>query len=390
MLTMVHSNGARIQGNTFAVDRKFHVGMQTYVAQVRAPILSVQREIKPGVQTMDLVEVPLDQLGYRVMTLKTDDRARPLPSEVARLRGEIAQSRLVYGGGLGSAKLARTLGVPYVLMLEYDLQTQIVVTTTQVSNVARRGVRALRCAMGYAVETIPDMRKAHSLHCNGYPMFDESRWFNANRLLFLDSRMSADFVIADDRLKARLAARSARPLRLLFSGRYEPMKGAVDAVQVGVECVKRGLDVEMHCYGQGSLREDMKRLAAQPASAGRIHVHDAVPYPELVALSHDFDLFVCCHIQGDPSCTYLESFGAGLPVVGYGNRMWRRLSAESGVGSWSPTGRPEAVADDVQRLASDQATLAAMSERARRFALDHTFEREFKRRTDALNAALTG
>ena len=104
--------------------------------------------------------------------------------------------------------------------------------------------------------------------------------------------------------------------------------------------------------------------------------------------SREFDIFVCCHIQNDPSCTYLESFGAGLPIVGYANRMWRRLSEESGAGFCSTLGDPVAVADDVYRLASDLELLSTLSERARRFAIEHTFERELKKRTDALNAAL--
>lgn len=388
MLTMIHANSARIDGDMLTVDRKYHTGMQAYVEKVREPILSVHPESVPGQRTMDLVEIPLKQLGYRVMTLKTDLSLRPLPSEIGRLRDQIAQSRLLYGAYLGGAKLAHALGVPYILILEYDLQTHITVNTADVPNVARRAMRALRCVWNYATLSIPDMRRAYSLHCNGYPMFDASRKFNSNRLLFLDSRMSADLVIREDRLKARLSGRAGRPLRLLFSGRYEPMKGAGDAVRVAIECCKRGLDVEMHCYGQGSLRNEMERVACQATGNARIQIHDAIPYPELVELSRTFDLFVCCHIQNDPSCTYLESFGSGLPVVGYGNRMWRRLSEESRVGFWSPLGQPRAVADDIQKLAFDFPLLAAMSERARKFASDHAFEREFKLRTDALNAAL--
>jgi glycosyltransferase involved in cell wall biosynthesis len=388
MLTMVHGNAARIDGRMLKIDRKFHVGMQACLEVIRAPILSVHAESVPGAQTMDLVEIPLEQLGYRVMTLKIDDARRPLPSERNRLREQIAQSRLLYGGGFESQKMAQALGVPYILILECDLHAQIMVTATQVSNVARQGVRAVRSALRYATSDIPDMCRAHSLHCNGYPTFDDSRWFNSNRLLYLDSRMSSDQVIPEDRLEARLSRRAGRPLRLLFSGRYEPLKGADDVVRVAIDCIKQGLDVEMHCYGQGSLRAEMERLAAQAEGGTKIQIHDAIPYPELVELSRTFDLFVCCHTQGDPSCTYLESFGAGLPVVGYGNRMWRRLNEESRVGFWSPIGQPQAVVDDIKKLASEFATLAAMSARARRFAIEHTFEREFKLRTDAINSAL--
>lgn len=77
----------------------------------------------------------------------------------------------------------------------------------------------------------------------------------------------------------------------------------------------------MHCYGQGPLRGEMDRLAGQTAAHGQILIHDTIPYPELFERSRTFGLFVCCHVQGDPSCAYLETFGSGLPIVGYANRM---------------------------------------------------------------------
>lgn len=388
MLTMVHNNRATVENGVFRVDRKFHVGMQAYVRSVNAPILAVHPQSAPGAPVMDAVEVPCAELGYEVMVLKTDKSMRPLAGERDRLRTAIQQSRLVYGGSLGSAEMAGRLGVPYVLAREYDLQTEIFVATSQVSSKLRRGVRAVRCTLRYARD-IPIIHGAAQLHCNGYPIFDETKWFNNKRLLYLDSRMSAELVIAQDELRARLAGRAGRPLRLLYSGRYEPMKGADDVVRVALACIRRGMDVEMHCYGQGSLRDEMRRLAAQAPQSGRIVVHDTIPFPDLVVLSRTFDLFVCCHLQNDPSCTYLESLGCGLPIVGYGNRMWRRLSGESSAGFWSPSGDPEGVADSVQKLLADPKAIDTMSMRAREFALDHTFEREFALRIDALNCALS-
>jgi colanic acid/amylovoran biosynthesis glycosyltransferase len=386
MLTMVHNNRARIENGVFVVDRKFHLGMQRYARSVHAPILSIQPEGQPGAPIMDAVEVPCEQLGYSVMTLKTDKSMRPLGGEMDRLRDAIRRSRLVCGGSLGSAELAGRLGVPYIMVLEYDLQTEIFVATSQVKGLLRRGVRAVKCILRYA-RSIPIMHRAHELHCNGYPMFDQARWFNSRRLFYFDSRMSVDMVITEAQLRERFDSRAGRPLRLLYTGRYEPMKGADHAVRAALACLRRGMDVEMHCYGQGSLRDEMQRLAAQ-APGGRIHVHDAVPFPELVALSRTFDVFVCCHLQSDPSATYLESFGSGLPIVGYGNRMWRRVREESDAGLCAPMRRYEAVADGLQKLIAEPRMLDEMSLRARRFALDHTFEITFSRRVDAINAAL--
>jgi len=200
--------------------------------------------------------------------------------------------------------------------------------------------------------------------------------------------MCKDMLIGESRLDERLSDHRDRAVRLLYSGRYEPLKGAVDAARVARECVKRGLNIEMHCYGQGSCGPEMRDIASDSVCCGKVHVHDAIPYPELVEVSRSFDAFVCCHVQSDPSCTYLESFGAGLPIVGYDNRMWRRLQHDSLAGLSSPIGDPGKVAENIERLLSEDGMLVEMSKRARSFAAEHTFEIEFKRRTDDLNAAL--
>jgi colanic acid/amylovoran biosynthesis glycosyltransferase len=386
-ITMVHNNSARIDGGVFKVDRKFLDGMQAYADAIRAPLITVHPEAQ-GEATMDLVEVPVTSLPYGVMTFKTDGMRRPLPSEIPRLREQIAGSKLLYGDGFGCPRIAEEVGVPYVLMLEYDLQTQISVANSGVESALRRAVRAGRCVWRYRSTAIPVIRNAYSLHCNGYPIYDATLKYNSNSLLFFDSRMSRAMIMPRDQLTARLGTRIGRSFRMLFSGRYERMKGTDDAVRVAVECLRRGLDIEMHFYGQGSLSSEMGRLAAE-APAGKIHIHDAVPYPELVSISRSFDLFVSCHVQSDPSCTYLESFGAGLPIVGYGNRMWQRLSEASGAGLVAPMGQPEKVADDVQRLLRDPDTLAAMSDKALAFAEAHSYEHEHGKRIDSLNEAVS-
>lgn len=384
-VTMVHANPAAIQDGRLRIDRKFHVGMLNYAKHMPLPITTVHPAIRPGQLIMDAIELPLSELPYAVMTFETDACYRLLPFEHARMQERIAGSRLVYGSGMGCESIARRLGVPYIMVLEYDLPTQITVTTCDINNALRRAVRTTRCISRYASGLL-QVRRAHSIHCNGYPIYDALRRYNRHRLLYLDSRMSADMVMAPQELTARLNRRAPGRLRLLYSGRYERLKGADDAVRVAVECLRRGLDIELHCYGQGSLRARMQQIASQFPE--RIHIHDAVPYPELVRLSRAFDVFVCCHIQNDPSCTYLESFGAGLPIVGYGNRMWQRLCADSGAGLTSALGEPSTLAASVERLAQDDALLRALSERALRFASAHCFEAEFKKRVNGIGLAL--
>lgn len=387
-LTMIHSNPALVTNGNVRVDRKFLTGMRNYVANLSAPIISVHPQMAPGEAGIDTIEVPTDSLGYRIVTLRTNRARTTIPEDQSALRGVVATSSLIYGGGLGAIEEAQRQGKPYILVLEYDMATQIAVTTLSISNPVRRLIRRARTAWHYLRHQVPEMRGAQSIHCNGYPIYDATAGLNKDRLLYLDSRMATNNVIPAGQLEQRLQQFGKRPLRLIFSGRYEPMKGALDAVACAIACLRRGIDIVFDCYGQGSQAQAMRNLAKSNGVAEKVRIHDSIPFPQLVETTRDFDLFICCHRQHDPSCTYLESFGSGLPIVGYANRMWARMCQESGAGLHSPMGKVEQVADSIAALAKDESRLRKLSERARDFALAHTFEKEFARRTDALTRTI--
>jgi glycosyltransferase involved in cell wall biosynthesis len=382
MLAMIHGNLTRVENGKFLVDRKFHTGMQMYLKSVDMPIISIHPEAAPGQGGMDLVEIPVEELGYRVITAKVDNRRRLLPGELEKIEKQLAGCRLLYGHGLRLGELAKRLKVPFILVLEYDLSTHIMIARTASPSFARGIARSVKEAFRYWSE-IPDFMNAAEIHCNGYPIYEATRRYNKNRMMYLDSRMGSDELISAEELEARLASlqRKDRPVRLLFTGRYEAIKGVEDLIRVARACLERGADIEFHTYGQGSLGGRMKELAA---GHSRIFIHDAVPYPELVKISRGFDLFVCCHIQCDPSCTYLESLGAGLPIAGYDNLMWKGLRGESKTGPGVPIGDVKALADRVIQLIHDPAQLASLARTARTFAQAHVFEREYQRRTDAI------
>ena len=386
MLTMFHANAALIEGDQFVVDRKFLTGMQRYSDDIKSPLTTVHPRLTATETIMDRVSVPLRSLPYAVSVIDADWRWQPLPHEVQRLRDLVANTKLAYYGFFDVSALCKRLGVPEVLMLEFDLLTHLRVCTVDAAGPLRKlagGARALRDF----VLQIPAMRRALSVQCNGFPVYEEMAHFSPRRrLLYLDSRMSSDSVIDEPALMQRLASRDPGKLRLLYSGRYAAMKGAVDVVRVGLEALRQGLEIELHTYGQGPQCDEMRSLAA--ASNGRIHVHDTVPFPTLVELSRGFDVFVCCHVQSDPSCTYLESFGSGLPIVGYANRMWRGLRRASNGGVDSPMRQPRQMVEALRMYLSQPQRLRADSLAARNFARHHSVEAEFGKRIDDLNAVL--
>ena len=194
-----------------------------------------------------------------------------------------------------------------------------------------------------------------------------------------------------ERVAARLARlKKDRTLRLVFSGRLKLMKGVDDLPLVAAHLRRLGIPFEMSICGDG---ECMSRLRTDVAELGLV---DNVKFrgtldfkTELVPfVANETDLFVCCHRQGDPSCTYLETMACGVPIVGYGNEAFEGLVQASGTGWVVPLGRPVELAERIATIYRDPEAFAAAAQRSLAFARDHTFEKTFRRRIEHLEQVM--
>lgn len=373
-----------LRGDALLIDRKLHTGICEYVEGLGCAVTVLAPALSASDRLMDGVELQVASLPYRVAPVDCDGSFRVRDVDRARVRALVREADLVYGVGFGVAGLARRLKTPYVAVAEYNWRTQVVFAQASVAGPLRRAVRAARAWLRFRGD-VRDRRLARAVHCNGFPVYEECARINPERLLYLDSRMTAGGVIAEATLSERLARVGAgRRPRLLFSGRFTPGKGVMDAVEVGVLLAQRGVDFEFDFYGQGSEGARMRDRVRAAGLQDHIHIHDPIPFPELMTRAQTYDVFLCCHLQDDPSCTYLEASGAGLPIVGYGNRMWSAFAAAACNGVVTQLSSPASLADAVAALLGDHDRLAAFAWRSRAFALDHCFEREFDKRIGAL------
>jgi colanic acid/amylovoran biosynthesis glycosyltransferase len=361
-------------GSSIVVDRKFHVGIERQASLLDARILCVAPEGQPP--SLDRLECRRRDLAYEVVN--ADD--------AAAVDRALAESDLLYGLHLPAFRAARARGLPYVAVTEYSLGIRwrlAAITTCGVRGLVRR----VRGAIDHGREQRA-LLSASAVHCNGYPAYRAAR-FARRRLLYLDSRMGADDVISAGALDARLSTiGGARPWRLLFSGRLEAIKGVLDLAAVAEQLARSRVKFVLDVYGDGSQRAAMEREIDRRELRQVVKLHGSIPYPELIGRVRSADLFVCCHPQGDPSCTYVETFGAGVPIAGYANEMWSALARESRGGVATPVGDAGALAAAIERLLGRPRDLERASRSARDFALAHNFDREFERRMDDLRPLL--
>jgi colanic acid/amylovoran biosynthesis glycosyltransferase len=224
-------------------------------------------------------------------------------------------------------------------------------------------------------------RRAAGIQANGYPAFEAYRGLNSNTILYLDGRMRREMMASKDEMATRQARlTSGAPLRIVHSGRLEPMKGAQDLLPVARRLHAAGVNFTLDVFGSGSLLGELQ--AGAPALAGRLRLHAPVDFEtELVPwMRREADLYLSCHRQSDPSCTYLECMGCGLPVLGYNNDMWAHMHEDARSGWVVPMGRVKALADEIARLDRARDELARHAAQALEFARFHDFETEFTRR----------
>jgi glycosyltransferase involved in cell wall biosynthesis len=365
------------------VDRKFHVGMLEYARRADRPFECLLPRLSPeGSRTaMDLIEVPLAEVPYRIHVL-SDLSAGPADMQI--IEGAIARAAVAYIGhsewlNLAVADMCRARKVPYVAISEYTLRTELQIMRASTPSIVRRAYRELRLR-GMHRKKLSLVAQAAEVHANGYPTYLELAPINPRRLLYFDTRATASSIITGERLSERLRSRPGRVPRLLYSGRYDPIKGTLDVVKVGIELHRRGVPFRLDLYGTGRLRDEMLALVRGSGTEDKIAIHDPIPYPELVEVARKADVFLCCHVQGDPSCTYLETFACGVPIVGYANEMWSPLCQESGGGEVVALGDVGAMAQAVQGLLGEGERLQEASLKASAHALANTMEHAWDQR----------
>ncbi len=288
----------------------------------------------------------------------------------------------------GLVRACRQRGVPCVLYTELSLRTQLQILFAEKTAWPARARTAAWLLLNH-LRTRSSISQAAAVQCNGTPSYEACAKLNPNALLYFDTRTTADMLASPADIDTRLAQRAeGQPLRLLFSGRLVAIKGVDQLVDMAGHLRQAGLPFELLIAGDGPLRPAIEARARGAGLEGVLRCVGVLDFKtELLPLLRErIDLFVCPHLQGDPSCTYLETMSAGVPIVGYDNEAFRGLHRISGVGWQVRSGRPDLLAEAVLRVAAQPELLRAHSMAAREFAAKHVFEGEFRRRIEQLKS----
>lgn len=382
-LVLVPSVWAIEETGGIRLDDKLREGVSRHAAHWPGPVRVIMRRGRANLP-FSRVHAPAD-LDFTIQLMDEDQ-----PFEAAQFQG----AAMVLASAddhrqLDLAQICRAAGARLVYAIEYTLQTRLDIEREAPG---RGWLRRMRSMMWLRRQETPRrqaMAAADGLQSNGYPADLAYAGLSPAPMLYLDNRMDAAMMATPAEMAARAEHHAAGgPLRLIHSGRLEPLKGSADLLPIARGLRDRGVDFTLAIYGAGSLAPMLRQGIAQAGLSDRVSLHDPVKFDtELVPISRArADIFVSCHRQSDPSCTYVEAMGCGLPVIGYDNQMWARLAQLSGAGWVQKMGDTDAVVAQLADLAGDRAQVMDRAAIALDFARAHDFDHEFKARMDHLKA----
>lgn len=279
-------------------------------------------------------------------------------------------------------EICTELGIPLVHDVEYTFRTRMDFLRAE-KKPWYRSLRSWIWLWRQEKKMRIALSRANAIQANGWPAFNDYSQKDRNDLVYLDSRITREVMVGEFDLERRLVGLAdGAPLRLAFSGRLISAKGADALIALAIELRSLGVPFQMDIFGAGALSDGMSLEIAKSKLDEQVRMHGAVDFRTALMphIRDKVDIFVCCHRQGDPSCTYIETYGCGVPIAGFANEAHQALLANADVGWQVPVDDVRGLAALIRRLDTQRDEIAAKSRRALALAEEHMFDVTFARR----------
>lgn len=378
-ILVVPSVGYWRDGKAILLDRKFYDGIVEYAKIWSGEIALLIRESNKPKPAFGLVKYDSDHSVIKDMRIMNVGDAYQVEhfnnvDLVLASADDYTQTHLY--------SLSHQANAKCIYIIEYTLKTRL-----QILNAERKGLLTRAKTLLWLLREEWRIRRAlthaDGIQANGAPAYDTYSSLNSNTMMYFDNRVNAPDVISPSMLDKRLdKLGQGGTLRLAFSGRLLAIKGADYLVPLAIALRERGVSFEFHIFGDGELMAEMRSDVERYQLADYVYIKGAVDFANQLVpfVKQNVDLFVCCHVQGDPSCTYLETYSCGVPIVGYDNAAHQGILDRADLGWSVKLGNVAALADLIATLDKQRKEIALKARRAQKFAEQHTFEMAFQAR----------
>lgn len=366
-LVVVAPGGLCVRDGRFWADAKLLSGMQMYAECFPGDVSLVGLPAQsPDAVNLGVTSVAVADLGYDI-TATYDIRSElarrhadvsllPLTSDIGQLLN-VSRKDVVAAEHTGLSRLSMALATPHSLKARVRMEVGF-------RRLGRRLVDVVRAADG--------------VQCNGAVAWNAYASLSPMPVRVYDNRVTPDVI--EIATKLRSPYRGGR-LRLGFSGRLMAIKGPEYAVALPRVLEAHGVEATLDVFGDGPDRATLERVRDE-----RVRFRGSVPFPDQWTrqVSEGVDLMVLPHVQPDPSGTYLECAGVGVPVLGFDNAQLSSLVSEAGLGWVVPMCNTGALAARALQLSKAPEQVERASAAALTFMRRHHFALDFERRVQHL------
>ncbi|WDI30982.1 glycosyltransferase [Hyphococcus flavus] len=134
-----------------------------------------------------------------------------------------------------------------------------------------------------------------------------------------DTSYSLHDVIDSTLVERRTASmKGDRPLRLVYCGRLEPIKGVEAGIRIVAKAREAGANVTFDIIGQGSQRQRLEEVTAELGASEAIRFLGAIAYgPELIRSLAEYDALLFTPTAEETPRMIFDGYAAGLPLIGF-------------------------------------------------------------------------
>lgn len=363
-----------VDGETF-LDRKFYDGLSLYKRLWGDELTVFLRQSQNPIPKFGIVNYRKEGASFNLVKINTIEEK--LLVNLTTVMASADEFR-----NLNLSKMCKELRKPCVYYVEYILETRLQINWLSSKTVFAKLKSSIWLIL---IENLrrSAFRKATYLQTNGTPAYNSYKKILPT-LLYFDTRSTKEMIISEGELDSRLSRLTRqKKIRLAFSGRLNRMKGVEDLISLAQKLISLNHDFQLDIFGDGELYEGIRNnLSDLSALADKVVLHGAVDFANdlMPYIKENIDLFVCCHKQSDPSCTYLETYSCGVPIIGYDNKAHSGILELADVGWSVAMNNIEALAQKIIEIDANRDLLAEKSRNARHFAEENTFMISFQKR----------
>jgi glycosyltransferase involved in cell wall biosynthesis len=292
----------------------------------------------------DLVEVPATIFGTTISlhalpsAYGVTDYVRQRRS-VRRTLAELASDHDVVVGAIGGlvgdwptdlAFVCEQAGIPHAVWfdrIEWDVMRHDAIG----GGARRRARRAVEVAlMKRRDRTVTE--RADVMIAQGAETFDSLSAYSRRPMLVFDSHVQPDDLITEQQLDEKIASLADAPIRIVYAGRVDAMKGPLEWIRCLSGARAAGARFRASWFGAGELLDASRRLVGELDLTDCVEFMGEISHREVLARMRDAAVMLCCHQTKESPRCIVEAAASGCAIISYNSPYVRGVLGNTQVG----------------------------------------------------------